>query len=514
MKRILVAASFVAAFCGALALSAAPAHAGIFGGAAKPTPKASASPTPLPMPTATPEPPNIAIPRLEQRLRTNPNDREAMADLATEFLGINQPQAALTLTQRLLQLGTKTGQTLFLDGSAQEAVGNLQAALADFEQASNLEPTNLAVLGALANLYVKANRPADAERVALRGVTFNKDQPRAYVTLGIVYASEQKWDDARKQFETAYGLDAKDVTPLMQEAQTWVMQNTIPNALAVVDRAIAADPKNVQVLVYRADLYAKQNDIPKSASAYDDATAAATTDAEKASVMVRKALMFASAHRQSDAQATFNAAIKQYPAIGSLHTAYGEYFLSQRDQRRAEQELTTALRVDRTDVNAIVDLAQIKESQGRMTDAIGYLKQLTNVAPSAQSFALLGQAYVSTHDYKNAKDACSKSFQIDRTPDTLGCIAGSDYSLKNYKEAAQIFDVLDKDIKPYMDRNPQLLYMAGVSYSQTNQKPKAVGAYKRLLKMLKPGSKEYKQIQTQIAGLSKSSPAPKKGKHA
>ncbi len=512
MKRILVAASFVAAFCGALALSAAPANAGLFGSKASATP--TPSPSPLPMPTATPEPPNIAIPRLEQKLKDNPNDRQAMTDLATEFLGINQPQATLALTQRLMQLGTKTAQVLFLDGSAQQAVGNQQAALADFEQASDLEPTNLAVLGALADSYMKANRNQDAERVALRAVTFNKDQPRAYVVLGVVYAGEQKWDDARKQFEAAYALNPKDVSPLMQEAQTWVMQNTIPNALAVVDRAIAADPKNVQVLVFRADLYAKQNDIPKAASAYDDAVAAAGTDPEKASVLVRKALMYSNAKKQSDAQATFETAIKQFPMIGALHTAFGEYWLGQRDQRRGEQELLTALRVDKTDVNALMDMVQLKQSQGRTTDAIGYLKRVTEVAPSAQSYALLGQAYVTTHDYKNAKDACMRSFQMDRTPDTLGCIAGSDYSLKNYKEAAQIFDVLDGNIKEYMDRNPQLLYMAGVSYTQTNQKPKAVGAYRRLLKIMKPGTKEYKQIQSQIAQLSKASPPPKKGKHA
>lgn len=466
------------------------------------------------MPTATPEPPQIAIPRLEQKLKENPNDREAMAQLATEFLGINHPEAAVPLTQRLLQLGSKTGQVYYLDGAAQEALGNLQAALFDFEQAANVEPTNLAVLSSLADLYTRAQRYADAERVAERAVTFNKTEPQAYTSLGVVYASEQKWDDARKQFETAYSLNPKDVSPLMQEAQTWVMQNTIPNALQVVDRAIAVDPKNVQVLVYRADLYAKQNDIAHSASAYDDAVAAATTDSEKASVMVRKALMFAQAKRQSDARATFEAAIKQYPQIGSLHTAYGEYFVAQHDMNSAERELTTAIRVDKTDVNALMDMAQIKQSQNRMTDAIGYLKQITSVAPSAQSFALLGQAYVATHDYSHAKDACVKSFQIDRTPDTLGCIAGSDYSLKNFKEAAQIFDALDKSVKPYMDRNPQLLYMAGVSYTRVNQKDKAVDSYKRLLKLMKPGTKEYKQIQTQIADLSKPGPAKKNGKHA
>jgi tetratricopeptide (TPR) repeat protein len=512
LKRILLVATLLAAVCTAAALSPAPASAGLFGGKAAPSPTPSASPAPLP--TATPEPPNIAIPRLEKKLKDNPNDRQAMTELAGQFLSINHPDWALPLTQRLLQLGTKTAQVYFLDASAQQLSNNAPAAIADLEAASNLEPTNLSVLGSLADLYVKTNRLQDAERIANRAVTFNKTEPQAYVVLGLVYAAEQKWDDARKQFEQAYTLDPKNVTPLMQEAQTWVAQNTIPNALATVDRAIAADPKNVQVLIFRADLYAKQRDFARSASAFDDAAAAATDDAGKAAVMVRKALMYSAAGQRSQAEATFQAAIAQYPKLSSLHTAYGEYFISQKDQRRAQQEFQTAIAADHNDVQALFDMAQLKQGQGRMSDAASYLKQLSDVAPSAQSFALLGQAYVSLHDYKKAKDACAKSFQLSQTPDTLGCIAGSDYDLKNYKEAAQIFDVLNTQVKGYMDHNPQLLYMAGDTYSKTKQNTKAVDSYKRLLKLLKPGTKVYKQIQSQIADLSKQPAGSKKAKHA
>lgn len=505
-----MAVLFVAAVCSAFAVSPEPARAGLFGGkpAATPTPTAS----PAPLPTATPEPPNIAIPRLLGKLKANPNDTQAMMELAGQYLGINHPEAAVPITQHLLQSGTKTAQVYYIDGQAQMQLGNANAAIADMEEASNLEPTNIAVLATLADLYVRTNKLADAERIANRAVTFNKDDPKAYETLGGVYAAEEKWDDSRAQFEKAYQLDPKDVSPLMQEAQTWVSQNTIPNALQTIDRAIKADPKNVQVLVFRADLYAKQNNIAQSAQAYDDAVAAADTDALKASVLVRKALMYAQAKQQAQAQGVFEAAIKQYPSISSLHTAYGEYFLAQKDQRRAEQEFLAAIKGDRTDVGALADLAQLKQSQGHTLDAIGYLKQLAEVAPSAQTLAVLGQAYVSVHDYGKARDACGKSFEIQHNPDTLGCVAGSDYSLKNYKEAAQIFDVLDKNVKPYMDRNPQLLYMAADSYAHTNQKPKAVSTYKRLLKMMKPGTKPYKQIQHSIADLSKSAPA-KKSKH-
>ncbi len=506
MKRFFIAVALTAAVCGAAAVTP---HRAV---AAKPSP--TASPTVAPLPTASPEPPNIAIPRLIQKLKDNPNDRRAMTDLANEYMQIGHPEAAVPITQRLLQLGTKTAEVYFLDGTAQESLGNAQAALVDMEAASNLEPTNLSVLSTLADLYIKTGRRADAERIANRAVTFNKDQAQAYVALAGVYAAEQKWDDARAQLEKAYSLDTKNVTPLIQEAQTWVAQNTIPNALGVIDRAIAADPKNVQVLVLRAELFARENDTAKSASAFDDAVAAAANDDEKAAILVRKASMYAAARKNVEARATFDAAVKAYPNISAIHTAYGEYFRDAlRDRGSAEREFLSAIRVNKADVTAIIDMAQLKQSQGRTSDAISYLKQWSDVAPSARAYAVLGQAYVSTHQYDRAKDACTRSFEMQRDPDTLGCVAGSDYSLKNYKEAAQIFTVIDNGARGYMDRNPQLLFMAGDSYSRLNQPAKAADSFKRLLRLMKPGTKTYKDIQARVASLSKTKPSGKKTKH-
>ena len=511
MKRILLVASFVAALASALAFSAGSAHADLVAARATATP----SPTPAPLPTASPEPPQVAIPRLEAVLKANPNDRDAMAQLASQFLSLGSPQAAqaaLQLTQRVIQLGTKTAQIYFLDGSAQQTLGNLPAAIADLESASNLEPTNLTILSQLSQLYLKAQpaRFADAERIANRAVTFNKAEPSAYVVLGIVLAAEQKWDDARKQFDQAYLLDPKDVTPLIQEAQTWVAQNTLPNALTSIERAIAADPKNVRALVFRASIYAKQNNVAASAQAFDDAVAAGTNDYEKAAIIVQKALMYATAKQPAQAQAVFESGFRQYPNVSTLHTAYGEYWMANRQPARAETQFTQAIRIDKTDSSALIDLAQLKVGQKKPADAARYLKQLVDVAPSAQTWALLGQAYVSSHQFPLARAACMQSFQMGRNPDTLACIAGSDYSVKNFKEAATLFTILDTQVKGYMAQHPEYLYMEAYSYGQTNQAPKAVSTFKRLLKMMRPGTKEYKQIQSQVKTLQKAPPAAKK----
>jgi len=508
LKRFALAALMALGFAAAIAATSPHADAGLFGGkpAASPTPSAS----PSPLPTASPEPPSVAIPRLQAKLKANPNDQQALVELAGQFLGINRPDLAVQVTQHLLQLGNKTAQVYYLDGYSQQQLGNIPAAVADLEQASNLDPTNLGVLGELSTLYLRTNRPTDAERIANRAVTFNPKEPQAYSALGAVYGAEQKWDQARAEFEKAYALDPKDPQPLYEITQTWAQQNNIPMALQAVDRAIAVSPKDVDLLTLKADLYARQHDDAHASSAYDDAFVAATTDDEKVAILVRKAAYFSGEKKPDQATAVFQQLLAQFPKNAQAHVAYGDYFASQKNITSAQQQWQLALGLDPSNGPALLSLGQVALGQNKITDAIGYLKRLTAAAPDAQGFALLGQAYFASHDYTGQRDACSKSFQIQRSPQTLGCIAGADFELKNYKEASQIFDVLDKAAPQFLTEQPEYLFMAGKAYQQTNQRDKALHAYRRVLPLMKRGSPLYKQVVTAIAQLSKPVPAKKK----
>jgi cytochrome c-type biogenesis protein CcmH/NrfG len=104
LKRFALIALIALAFVVGIAATTPNAQAGLFGGK-KATP--SPSPSPSALPTASPEPPSVAIPRLQAKLKANPSDQQTMAQLAAEYLQINRPDVTLQLTQHLLQLGDK-----------------------------------------------------------------------------------------------------------------------------------------------------------------------------------------------------------------------------------------------------------------------------------------------------------------------------------------------------------------------------------------------------------------------
>lgn len=511
MKRFTLLLTMIVAFAAAFAVTQPSAQAALFGGR-----KSTASPSPSPsasaLPTASPEPPQVAIPKLQAKLKANPNDQDAMTQLAGQFLAINRPDFAAQLTQHLLQMGDKTAQIYYLDGFAMDQLGHEDVAISDLEQAENLDPSNLGVLEQLTELYLKANRFTDAERIANRSLVLNKGDAASYSMLGSVYASEQKYDEARAQFQIASSKDPKNPDPIFQIAQTYASQNNIPMALQTIAKVIALDPKNVQALVFKADMYARQHVDDQASAAYDDAIVAAPDDAAKVQILIRKAAYFVGEKKNSVAEGIFLQGIAQYPKVPQIYVAYGDYLAGQKQFDKAKTEWLAALAIDNNNVDALSHLAQLSMGQQKFSDAIGYLKRVTSLQPDPAAFQTLGQAYSYLHDYADSKDACSKAFQIQRTPQLLGCIAGADFELKNYKEAAQIFDVLDNNAKGFLNQNPQLLFVAAKCYEQTHQRVKAVDAYKRLLPMIKKGTKDYTQIQGWIADLSKPAPAatPKK----
>jgi tetratricopeptide (TPR) repeat protein len=224
--------------------------------------------------------------------------------------------------------------------------------------------------------------------------------------------------------------------------------------------------------------------------------------------MVQKAAYFIGEKKYPQGEAILTQVTTQFPKAAIGFVAYGNYYAAQHQWDKALAVWQKALAIDPDNGAALLGMGEVSMQTGKVADATGYLKHYTQVSPDAQGFALLGQAYSQARNWPGARDACGKSFEIQRSPDTLSCVAGADYELKNYKEAAQIFDVLDKSARGFLDQNPQLLYVAAKSYQSTNQCGKAVAAYKRLLPMMRKGTPDYAKAQKEAT--ASCHPAPSK----
>ncbi|MDQ6926778.1 MAG: tetratricopeptide repeat protein [Candidatus Eremiobacteraeota bacterium] len=496
------------------AAAACVAAFGMQPGAAAPKPAATATTAPAPSPTASPEPLDKAIPRLEAKLKTDPNDKAALTELSADYLQINRPDLAIKLTQKLLQSGTKTAQVYYFDGLAQGGIGHQKEALADLEQAANLEPTNPGVLGTLTQTYLQAQRPQDAERVAKRAVTFNKDDKNAYLAYGNVLAAEGKFDEARQQLEVAAKLDPKDVRPILIEAQTYISQNAIALASGLYDRAIAIDPTSVEALSGKARVSAQQHNVKDAIASYERILALSTDPNDKAAVIDQEAIVYANEKMTAEADAAFKRAIAQYPNVLTAHTAYGEYLLNLKDNAAAEREFVAGAGPNRDQADALARLGQLYAQQSQYQKAVDQFKRVAEIAPQdPRSFLLLGATYSANKQYALAAGAFKQSYSLQHTPDALLGLGQADLQTHNYTECAQVYEALDKGAPDISRQNPQVLFGLGQCYQGAKQPDKAKVAYQRVLGLVKPGSQAANEIKALIAAIDrqkKPAPAPTK----
>jgi tetratricopeptide (TPR) repeat protein len=474
-----------------------------------PQPSPTPTGTPAPLPTATPEPPSVAIPRLEAKLKADPNDRDTAAELAGYYYMVGRPDLSLPLTSRLLQAGVKNAQIYYLDGVANRSIGRVKEATDDLEQASNLEPTNSQVLLTLTDLYLSTGRPGDAERVAKRATTFNPTDSRAWVNYGLVLAQEKKYEEARVAFETAAKIDPKDVTPINLEARSYIDQSAAPLAQQTYDRSLAIDPKNADALIGKARLYVVSHQITEAIAEYDKVLPLLTDDDERAALVSEEGKAYAAEKMPTQAEAAYRRAIADYPKSLVGHLQFGDYYASVNNMGAAEAEWTLALGPNRDNREALLRLGELYVRRGDGNKAVSTYQRLADLSPNdPNALALLAQSYTMVRQYDKARDAYRRSFELQRTPQALAGLGASDYAVHNYRECSQIFDAIDKGASDFLKQSPALYIVMGECYSQTNQKTKAKGAYTRFLAFVKPNSPAATEVKKKIASLS-DKPAPK-----
>jgi tetratricopeptide (TPR) repeat protein len=467
----------------------------------KPAPAASpsASASPSAAPTASPEPPDVAIPKLQAKIKANPRDRDSILQLTGYYLQIGRPDLALQGVQTLEQLGTKTAQVYYLGGYANMQLGRFPQASSDLENAENLEPTNIGVLSMLADAYIRQNKLSDADRVAKRAIAFNKNDKAAYETYGGVLEAQEKYDDARAQYDIAAKLDPKDPQPILLEARTYVKQNAIALGSALYDRALTLDPDNAEALSGKAQILEQEHNVKDAIATFERLRSVVTTPDEKAAVLVDEARLYANEKMDDQAVITYKSAISTYPAVLNTHVAYGDYLAAKNNMNEAVSEWTAGLGTNRDNRDALGRLGSYYADKKDFPKSLDYLKRLVEISPNdPRAYSLIGSVYAEQNNWKDAHDAFKHAFDLTHAPDALKAVGQTDLNLHNYKEAQQIFEAIDKNGGDYVKHDPTVIYMLGQSYQKQGMKQQAKSAYQRFLAYLKPGTQAYSQVQKMI----------------
>lgn len=154
------------------------------------------------------------IPLLRQALARDPTNPTVYYHLGLELGRTGQQAEALALYRNAIARGVDTAWIHSRLGHLQLQQGSRDAAIASFEKAAQLNPSDCESLSDLGLAYLEVEKVADAERVYKWCLATGEEYAGAYNGLGLVSIRKQDLASARTQFEKAVQLD-----PQLWEAQ-------------------------------------------------------------------------------------------------------------------------------------------------------------------------------------------------------------------------------------------------------------------------------------------------------
>ncbi|HEX4125841.1 MAG TPA: tetratricopeptide repeat protein [Tepidisphaeraceae bacterium] len=182
-------------------------------------------------------------------LSADPANPIAQRIAALQALNTGRPDIAQTILSRLLETNDNDPDVLETAIAVQEQNGSLDPLVDRLSRHAIAEPANLALAGALAELYARMDRPADAERVLAAAAAKLADDPDMLYQLSGFYhhigqsaRSEQMLSDVLR-LDRSYAGAANDLGYYWADASTH-----LPQAEALVRQAIAAEPHNAAFL--------------------------------------------------------------------------------------------------------------------------------------------------------------------------------------------------------------------------------------------------------------------------
>jgi Flp pilus assembly protein TadD len=327
--------------------------------------------------------PEDARPEYEKCLALDPKMAEAQLNLGILLLD-SEPKAAVAPLQKAVELLPSQSRPRFLLGLAQERSGDLKSAAESFDGAARLDPKDTESLIQLGRIYLKTNRPADAEGKFRAALTLEQESPEARQGLALSLDAEKK-SEALDAYKAYLAVHPQDSEARSRFVHLLVEQGQSDAALAELDKAGVGHAPTAEDLKLRADIQIGQKKLDAAIATLKQAIAMAPNDAQ-------------------------------------LHGGLGRTYLQARDFPNAEKELKLALQLDRNNLTYWKDLSSTYYLAGNCPATLATLDVIEKVeTPGAGAWFIRALCYDKLVQIQPALDAYRKFLELDdnKNPDQV-----------------------------------------------------------------------------------------------
>ena len=231
----------------------------------------------------------------------------------------------------------------FMMGLHLETQGDGPGASAAYQRAEKLDPTSAEIPAALAELYARLNRPADAIAAGERAVKANPTNPEANWILGSLYARMSEMPNTRPADRRTYteraivnlekaNRNAHPSVPTML-GRLYIADSQFDKAIAMLVPVVADQPDQVEAVAMLAEAYQATN---------RDADAIALLEKsvqDAPELFSTLGQVYQDAGRWNDAARAFAGAVEERPQSLPLRAQWATALLNVGDAQRARTVL-------------------------------------------------------------------------------------------------------------------------------------------------------------------------------
>lgn len=327
--------------------------------------------------------PEDAQPEYEKTIALDPKMAEAQLNLGILLLD-RRPQAAIAPLSKAVELLPLQSRPRFLLGLAEERSGDLEPAAESFEAAARLDPKDADTLTHLGRIYLRMNRPADAEAKFRTALGLDPQTPEALGGLALSLDAEKKPEavEAYRDYLAARPQDAEARSRLVHLLLDLGENDA---ALAELDKNTSARAPTVEDLKLKADIEIARKNLEAAIAVLKQAVALAPKDAQ-------------------------------------LHGGLGRTYLEARDFPNATKELKFALELDQNNLTYWKDLSSTYYLAGNWQATLAVLDVIAKAeTPGAGPWFIRALCYDKLGQIQPALDAYRKFLDLDenKNPDQV-----------------------------------------------------------------------------------------------
>jgi Flp pilus assembly protein TadD len=321
-----------------------------------------------------------ARPEYERAIAIDPKFFEAYLNLGTLLLESN-PKEAVAPLRKAVELQPAQSHPHYLLAVALDTSGDEAGAVEQFQAILSLEPNDLPSLNYLASYSLRHQNPVDAEAKFRHVLQLDPKDRKAM--LGLAQSLEaQKKPEAAEALQQYLSSGPVDEDSRSQLIHSLIDQKQYDAAIAEIDKSNGTHPPSVESLELRADVLVAQN-------------------------------------KTDEAIATIQQAVALKPQDAKLHGGLGRLYMTKRDFPNAEKELLIALKLDRSNLAYVKNLASSYYLEGNYPMALAGIGAAEKMEPlNAGQWFIRALCYDKLRQVQPAIDAYRKFLELDQNHDS------------------------------------------------------------------------------------------------